>query len=155
MPAAPAKSVECLQNAVSLHLTAIEHYTTIAEHLDRAGYHKLGDRYRADAKEERHHLRAVLERLEFYNIAPKYDHAQPSWPRFDVPGILAANLTLEMAAAAAERSHITEVRSVGDELTALVFVELLKGSEESIKQIEADRLVISQVGIDNWLANQI
>lgn len=154
MPAAIPASVECLQNAASLHLTAIEHYATVAEHLDRAGYHKLGERFRADAEEERGHLKAVLERLEFFNTQPTYEHAAPSWPRYDVPGILAASLKLEQAAADAERTHIVEVRAAADEGTALVFAELLKGSEESITHIEADKFLIGQVGLDNWLANQ-
>ena len=155
MPIAPVNVIECLQSSASLHLTAVEHYATIAEHLDRAGYHKMGERFRADAEEERGHLRKVYERLEYYNVQPTYTHAAPSWPRLDVPGILTANLTLETAAAEVERQHIIECRAVADELSALVFAELLHGSEESIKEIEADKFVISQVGIDNWLANQI
>ena len=155
MPIAPTGVIECLQSSASLHLTAVEHYATISEHLARAGYHKLGERYRADAEEERGHLRKVLERLEFYNTQPTYQHAAPSWPRYDVPGILGANLTLETNAAEVERHNITAVRAVGDELSALVFAELLEGSEQSIKEIEADKFVIGQVGIDNWLANQI
>lgn len=156
MPASAAPAVvDCLQNAVSLHLTAVEHYATIAEHLDRAGYHKLGDRFRNDAEEERGHLKKAVERLEYYQTAPVLTHAAPTYPRYDVPGILAASLTLEESAAAAERQHVTECRAAGDELSALVFAELLAGSEESIKNLEADRFVIGQIGLDNWLANQV
>lgn len=155
MPAAPAKVIDCLQKSAALHLTAIEHYAALAEHLGRAGYGKLAERYRADADEERGHLRAVQARLEYYQTQPTYQHAAPAWPRYDVPGILAANLTLETATAAAERQHIVEARSVADEFTALVFAELLEGSEQSIKEIEADQFTITQIGIDNWLANQI
>lgn len=155
MPTPAPAVVECLQNAVSLHLTAVEHYATISEHLDRAGYHKLGNRFRGDAEEERGHLRKVMERLEYYQTAPVLTHAAPTYPRYDVPGILAASLTLENAAAGLERQHIVECRAAGDELSALVFAELLKGSEESIKTLEADRFVIQQVGVDNWLANQV
>lgn len=155
MPTAAAPVIECLQSAVSLHLTAIEHYATVAEHLDRAGYHKLGERFRSDADEERGHLAKVLERLEYYQTAPVLTHAAPAFPRYDVPGILAASLALETAAANVERTHVVECRAAADELSALVFVELLKGSEESIKDLEADRFVVGQIGLDNWLANQV
>lgn len=156
MPATASPAViDCLQNAVSLHLTAVEHYATIAEHLDRAGYHKLGDRFRGDAEEERGHLKKAMERLEYYQTAPVLTHAAPVFPRYDVPGILAANLSLEESAAAAERRHVTECRAAGDELSALVFVDLLEGSEQSIKEIEADRFVIQQIGLDNWLSLQV
>lgn len=154
MPVAPANSIAALQKSVGLHLTAVEHYATVAEHLDRIGYGKLGSRFRDDAEEERGHLKACIERLEFYNVAPALEHAAPAWPRLDVAGILTASLAFETAAAEVERQNILDARAAGDEVTALVFVELLKGSEESIKHIEADKLVISQVGLDNWLSNQ-
>lgn len=155
MPAAIPASVECLQNAVSLHLTAIEHYATVSEHLGRIGYGKLAERFAADAEEERGHLKAALARLEFFQTGPVLTHAVPMWPRYDVPGILTASLKLEQATAEAERAHIVEVRGVSDEGTAVVFTELLKGSEASIRELEADQLTISQVGIDNWLQGQI
>lgn len=151
--AAPAV-IAALQDSASLHLTAIEHYTTLAEHLDRAGYHRLGERYRSDADEERGHLRKVLERLEYYQTQPTYEHRAPAFPRYDVPGILVSNLALETAAAEAERAHVVACRAVGDERSALVFASLLEGSEDAIRDIEADRFVISQIGLDNWLANQ-
>lgn len=154
MLAAAAEVVAALQASLALHWTAIEHYSTIAAHLSRIGYAKLGDRFTADAHEERGHARAVLDRLEFYGIQPDYRHEPPSWPRQDVPGILAASLALELKAAAVERNNTATARAANDELTALVFADLLAGSEDSVRKITADQLVIDQVGIDNWLANQ-
>lgn len=155
MPAAIPASVECLQNAVSLHLTAIEHYATVSEHLARIGYGKLAERFAADAEEERGHLKAAVARLEYFQTQPVLTHAAPTWPAYDVPGIIAASLTLEVATADAERQHIVEVRKAADEGTAEVFTELLHGSEQSIRELEADQFTIGQVGVDNWLANQI
>lgn len=154
MPAAIPTSVECLQNAVSLHLTAIEHYATAAEHLGRIGYAKLASRFAEDAEEERGHLKAALARLEFFQTAPVLTHASPTWPRYDVPGILQSSLDLEAAAWEAERRHIVEVRGAADEGTAAVFVELLAGSEASVRELEADQLLIAQMGLDNWLSLQ-
>lgn len=156
MPAAPSdKVIAALQRSVSLHLTAIEHYMTVAEHLARWGYAKLGERFKADADEERGHLHELLERLEFYDFQPSYDHVPPKWPRGDVPGILTASLALELAAAQAERQGVLDSRSVGDERSAIVFAGNLEGSEDSIRQIEADKFVIEQVGLDNWLQGQV
>lgn len=155
MPTAPEPVIAALQTSVSLHLTAIEHYATLAEHLSRVGYTKLGERYRRDADEERGHLADVVRRLEFFNTQPTYTHAAPSWPRYDFPGILAANLELETRAAETERAGIVTSRAAGDEGTAVTLTVLLDGSEESLREIEADRFVISQVGLDNFLANQV
>jgi len=155
MPAAPARVVSCLQKSVSLHLTAIEHYTTVAEHLERWGYLQLGKRFRDEAKFERHHLRALLSRLEFYDQAAILTHDAPSWPRGDVVGILNASLVMEASAAAVERQNIVDARAVGDEGSAVVFVELLAESEQSIRELEADVRTITQIGLDNWLSLQV
>lgn len=155
MPTADQSVIDALQASVALHLTAVEHYATLATHLDRWGYGKLGDKYRSDAEEERGHLKACVARLEFYDVGAVLTHTAPSWPRHDFVGILEANLQLEQTAATVERSNILASRAVGDELSALVFAELLAGSEESIRDIEAVQAVIGQIGLDNFLANQV
>lgn len=140
---------------MSLHLTAIENYQAQAAHFDRWGYSKLAEAKRADVEEEREHLKLVMQRLEFYDIEPTYDHEAPSWPRHDFEGILAANLELESEAAKVERANVSSCRAVGDEQSALVFASLLEGSEASVAEIEADMKVIEQIGLDNFLANKV
>jgi bacterioferritin (cytochrome b1) len=155
MPIPFPESVDALQRSANLHWTAIEHYASMAAHLTRIGYAKLGARFDRDAEEERGHLRRVLDRLEFFRVQVSYDHAQPSWPSGDVPGMLTASLSLESYAAVAERHNIVASRSIGDEGSTVVFVELLAGSETSIRELEADIFLIGQMGLDNWLANQM
>lgn len=154
-PIAIGGVVASLQNGVSLHLTAIENYTTQAAHFGRWGYSKLAAKYAEDAAEERGHLDALLKRLEFYDVQPNYEHETPSWPRHDFEGILATNYALETAAANAEKAAILVCRAVGDEQSALVFAENLEGSEASIADIEAIQRVLEQIGLDNYLANQV
>jgi len=155
MPPAPEGVIDALQSSVRLHLLAIENYQSQAEHFDRWGYGKLAAGYRADVEEERGHLHEVQARLEFYDVQPTYDHDQPDWPRHDFDGVLAANLSLEMAAAEVERANVLTCRAAGDELSAKIFAKLLKGSEASVAEIEATQRVIEQIGIDNYLANQV
>lgn len=155
MPAAPDGVVNALQASVRLHLTAIENYQAQAEHFDRWGYKKLAEKYRADVDEERQHLGKVLSRLEYYDEQPVYDHDEPSWPRHDYEGILASNLELEATAAEVERANVLACRAVGDEQSALIFADLLAGSEGSIAEIEAIQKVLGQIGTDNYLANQV
>lgn len=152
MPAAPSAIVDALQASCRLHLTAVEHYTGLAAHLERWGYHQLGERFSGDADEERGHLRLVMGRLEYFDVAPALDHKLPSWPRHDYAGILNANLLLETAAAAVERANIAISREAGDEQTALVFVTLLAGSEQSVLEIEAAKQIITEIGLDNYLS---
>lgn len=155
MPAAQNVVIDALQASVRLHLTAIEHYQTLSEHLGRWGYAKLALKYAEDVTEERDHLKAVMGRLEYYDVQPTYEHDAPSWPRHDFEGILAANLALESAAAETERANVLTARSVGDERSAIIFAGLLEGSEGAISDIEAAQKVIEQIGLDNYLSVQV
>ena len=154
MPQPPNEEIiDALQGSVRLHLTAIENYTAQAAHFGRWGYAKLAERYKADAKEERGHLKLVQDRLEYYDVQPVYDHDEPDWPRHDYEGILAANYVLEVGAADHEKKSILVCRAAGDEQSALVFSELLAGSDASVGEIESDQKVIEQIGLENFLAN--
>jgi bacterioferritin len=155
MPTPPDGVIEALQASVRLHRTAIENYQAQAEHFSRWGYSKLGEKCRGDAEEEQEHLALVMARLEYYDVQPVYDHEQPNWPRHDYEGILSANYDLESGAASVERAGVMKCREVGDELSAKVFTKLLEGSEASISEAEATQKVIEQIGVDNYLANQV
>ena len=155
MPQAPEGVIDALQASVRLHMTAIEHYQSQAEHFDHWGYGKLADASRGEAEEERRHLHKVQARLEYYDVQPAFDHDQPDWPRHDFEGILAANLSLETAAAEVERANVAACRAVGDEISAVIFAQLLEGSEGAMAETEAKQRVIEQIGVDNFLANQV
>lgn len=155
MPAAQQVVIDALQASVRLHLQAIEHYQALSEHMGRWGYAKLASKYAEDVTEERDHLKMVMARLEYYDVQPTYEHDSPEWPRHDFEGILAANMAIESAAAETERASILTARSVGDEQSALVFADLLEGSEGSILAIEAAQKVIEQIGLDNYLSVQV
>ena len=147
--------IDALQLSRSLHLTAIEQYQAQAEHFRRWGYSKLADAFDGDVEEERGHLKLVTGRLEFYDAAPGYAHDAPDWPRHDYVGILDANYALEAGAMNVERANVIVARNAGDELTAKVFAKLLKGSEDSVSEIEATNRVIETIGLDNFLANKV
>jgi bacterioferritin (cytochrome b1) len=96
----------------------------------------------------------VVERLEFFDAQPTYEFEQPIWPRHDFEGILEVNYTFDQTAANAERSGYTLCVGLGDAVSAEVFADLLAGSEEGMAHIEAVRMVIDEIGLDNYLANQ-
>jgi bacterioferritin (cytochrome b1) len=146
--------VDALQAGLKNHWTQILLYETQAAHFARWGYKKLGEAFLAYAEEEREHARKCVQRLEFFDAQPEYVFEEPIWPRHDYEGILEVNYTLDLTAANAERSGYSLCVAVGDAETANIFAELLKGSEDGMAEIEAIRLVIDQIGIDNFLANQ-
>lgn len=155
MPAPPPGIVDALQAALKNHWTQILAYEAQAEHFLRWGYKKLAETFKAYSVEEHEHLRLTMARLEFYDVQPSYDFPIPEWPRHDFEGILQSNYDVALAASGDERSGYKLAVEIGDSTSADVFAVLLKGSEDAMAEIEAVRLVIDQIGIDNYLADQV
>lgn len=146
--------VDSLQQTLALHLSQAEAYELQAAHFTRWGYPALGADYTAYAAEERHHVKLATERLEFFDVAPEVDHDTTEWPRHDFMGILDSNYAGDAAAAEVERTGYLISQAAGDADSAKIFAELLHGSEDGMASIEATRSVVSQIGVDNYLANK-
>ena len=154
MPKPMPGVVDALNAGLRNHWTQILLYESQAAHFARWGYKKLGETFLAYAEEERKHARKCVQRLEFFDAQPTYEFEQPLWPRHDFEGILEVDYTLDQTAANAERSGYMLCVGLGDAETATIFADLLKGSEDGMAEIEAIRLVIDEIGLDNYLANQ-
>lgn len=154
MPTGNDKVIETLQASLGLHLTAIEAYSSQASHFERWGYPKLAEKAAAEAEDERTHAKRLMDRLEFFDVPPSLEHAPGEWPRHDFQGTLEANYGMETQAAEVERGGYTLALAADDPLTADLFRQNLRSSEESLAEIEAAREVIEQIGLDNYLANQ-
>ena len=146
--------VEALQASLALHWSQAEMYDLQSVHLTRWGYPKLGETWASYAAEERSHIKKLSERLEFFDVQPSPAHEEPPTPRHDFEAILASNYDGDLAAVEVERAGFLQCLAVGDAISAKLFTKLLRGSEDSLANIEAIRRVIEQLGLDNYLANQ-
>ena len=155
MPAPLEGVVEALQSSLVLHLSQAEAYEGQASHFQRWGYPGLAETWTAYAVEERGHAKKVTDRLEFFDEKPILDHETTEWTRHDFEAILDSNYLGDTQAADVERHGFIQCTQVGDADSAAIFAELLHGSEESMATIEAIRMVISQIGLDNYLADKV
>jgi bacterioferritin (cytochrome b1) len=154
MPQPQPGIVGSLQTTLKVHLSQAEAYETQSAHFFRWGYPALGAKYAKYAADERHHAKLATDRLEFFDATPEVAHLVTPWPRYDFEGIIQSNYAGDQEAAIVERSGYMNAVSVGDAATAEIFAELLEGSEDGMAEIEAIRMVIAQIGLDNYLANQ-
>jgi bacterioferritin (cytochrome b1) len=154
MPLAPEGVVELMQDSLALHWSQAEAYETQAAHFRRWGYPKLAETWAEYAVEERGHVAKLVDRLEFYNVEPTREHDVTEWPRHDFLGVLESNYEGDTQASGVERQGFRTATVVGDADTAKIFAKLLRGSEQSLQNIEAVREVIGTIGLDNYLANQ-
>jgi len=147
--------VDALQASLALHWSQAEMYDLQAVHLTRWGYGKLGEVWASYAAEERGHIKKLSERLEFFDVQPSPTHDEPELPRHDFEAILDSNYEADTQAAEVERAGFMTCISVGDSVSAKLFMKLRRGSEDSMANIEAIRKVIDQIGAENYLANQV
>ena len=143
--------IDAIRSSLRLHWEAIEFYSAYAAWI-RPQYPKLGTKYATESAEERGHAEALLDRLRFYGEPGVFDHADPTVPTEGFESFLAAALLLETMAAGVEGGNVTICRNAGDERSAMVFAELLAGSEASILEIEAAQATIEEIGLENYLA---
>lgn len=151
MPAGNPAVIDALRLSLRLHWEAIEFYLAYSAWI-RPQYPKLGTKYATEAAEERGHAEALLDRLRYFGEPGVFDHADPTVPTEGFEAFLFAALTLETAAAAAAEANVLLCRQQRDERSALVFAELLAGSEASILEIESAADNIREIGLENYLA---
>jgi bacterioferritin (cytochrome b1) len=151
MPAGNPAVIDAIRSSLRLHWEAIEFYSAYAAWI-RPQYPKLGTKYATESAEERGHAEALLDRLRFYGEPGVFDHADPTVPTEGFESFLAAALLLETMAAGVEGGNVTICRNAGDERSAMVFAELLAGSEASILEIEAAQATIEEIGLENYVA---
>ena len=147
--------IELLKKSLNIHWQQTTALSAQAVHLERWGYKKLAEVFKADAEEEHQHAMINLKRLEFFDadyqplvVSP------PSWTRHDTVAMINYNLNSVREAAVAERATISAARSVGDEMTANIMIPLLQGSEDGIELYESYLKLIEQMGLDNFLSLQ-
>ncbi len=145
-----------IKQSLNIHWQQTTVLTAQAEHLERWGYKKLAAVLKADAIQEQTHAMINLTRLEFFDedyqpliVSP------PVWKRHDMVAMIKYNLDSVREASKAERATIVAARSVGDEITAHMFIELLQGSEDGIELYESMLKLIEQMGLDNFLTLQV
>lgn len=147
--------MELIKASLNIHWQQCIELTSQSVHLERWGYKKLADQFKADSEEEHAHARINLERLDFFDVDHQPITVTPrTWSRHDVKSIIEFNLTGVRNASLVERKIISVARSVGDEITANGTIPLLQGSENGIVVFEGYLKLIEQMGLDNFLSLQ-
>ena len=148
--------IDLIKKSLNIHWQQTTVLTAQAEHLNRWGYKKLAAIIKEDAVQEQTHAAINIKRLEFFDA--DYQPLMinpPVWKRHDMAAMIQYNLDSVREASAAERATIVAARSVGDEITANMFIKLLEGSEDGIELYEGFLKLIEEMGIDNFLTLQV
>jgi len=149
------KIIEILNEVLTAELTAINQYFVHGEMCENWGYDRLHHEIRKHSIGEMKHAEEVIERILFLDGIPNMQRLGKINIGENVPEQLRVDLQLEMDALPRLNMGIEECRKLDDNNTRQLLEEILHDEEEHIDWIEAQLALIEQVGVQNYLAQQI
>ncbi len=147
--------IAALNTALKEELTAINQYFLHAEMCESWGYKKLGDFLKKQSIEEMKHAEALIERILFLDGVPKMSETMTLSIGQNVKQMLENDLKLETAAIAMYNGFIKQATDAGDNGSRELLTRLLHDEEEHADWQETQLGQIAEIGLENYLTQQI
>lgn len=147
--------IAALNAALKEELTAINQYFLHAEMCESWGYKKLGGFLKKQSIEEMKHAEALIERILFLDGAPKMTETMTLSIGQNVKQMLENDLKLETAAVAMYNGFIKQATEAGDNGSRDLLTRLLHDEEEHADWQETQLGQIAEIGLENYLTQQI
>lgn len=144
-----------LQEALKAELTAISQYILHSEMMDNWGYKGLAKYTKMEAIGEMKHAEAIIERILFLDGAPSLQNLNGLRIGSTVKQMHENDLQLEYDAVERLNKAIAASVAAGDNGSRDLFEQILKDEEGHVDFLEAQLTMIDQMGIENYLAQQI
>lgn len=149
------KVIELLNQALKEELTAVSQYFLHAEMSENWGYGRISKVVKKTSIDEMKHAEAIIERILFLEGAPQMSELLPLKIGGTVKEQLENDLALETAAVAMYNAAIKVCAEAGDAGTRALFRKLLADEEGHADWFETQLGLIEQVGLQNYLAQQL
>ena len=147
--------IEILNDVLTAELTAINQYFVHGEMCENWGYDRLHKIIRKHSIGEMKHAEELIERVLFLEGIPNVQRLGKINIGENVPEILKSDYALEMEALPRLNEGIETCRELGDNNSRHLLEEILEEEEEHVDWLEAQMTLLEQVGVQNYLAEQI
>jgi bacterioferritin len=144
-----------LNAALKAELIAVVQYMVQAEMCENWGYGRLAGEIKKQAIEEMRHSEGLIERILFLDGTPAVDITLTPRISPNVKAQLEDDLKDETDAIKQYNGAIKVCREAGDNGSRELFQGLLKDEEGHTDTLEAWLNAIREIGIENWLAQQM
>ena len=144
-----------LQDCLRTVLTAVNQYFLHAEMMENWGYKKLSTDTRKESIDEMKHAGAILERMLYLDGSPNMTELFPLKIGQNVKAQLQNDLALELEAVPRLNGAIKTAVEVGDNGSRDLFQRILIDEEHHVDWLEAQLHIMSEVGVENYLAQQM
>jgi len=149
------KVIEKLNDLLSDELTAINQYFVHAEMCDNWGYEKLHKKIEERAIQEMKHAEKLIARIIFLEGKPIVSKLKKISIGPEVPAQFKNDWEAEEGAIKSYNDGIRLTMELGDNGSRELLDSILKDEENHIDWIEAQQDEIKQMGISNYLVEQI
>ena len=150
-----ARLIDTLNQLLADELTATNQYILHSEMCANWGYEKLHDVIEHRAIDEMRHAEKLIARVLFLEGMPIVSKLNPLHIGESVADQLQNDSEAEYSAVKAYNEGIQLAVEVEDNNTRALLESILHDEEEHIDWLEAQRDQIQQVGLANYLAQQI
>ncbi|HVP68710.1 MAG TPA: bacterioferritin [Anaeromyxobacteraceae bacterium] len=150
-----SKVIELLNEVLTNELTSINQYFLHARICENWGYERLWKRVRAESIDEMKHADELIERILYLEGMPNVQRLGKVAVGETVPEQLQLDLDVEKNAILVLNRGIELCRGVGDNGSAELLEHILEGEEEHANWLEAQLALVDQVGLQNYLAQQV
>jgi bacterioferritin len=147
--------IEQLNEVLTAELTAINQYFVHAKMCENWGYHRLYEHGRAESIDEMKHAERLIERILYFEGVPNMQRLFPVRVGETVPEQFQVDLELEYEAVERLNRGITLTVERADNGTRELLAEILVAEEDHVDWLETQQETIRQVGLEQYLAEQI
>ena len=150
-----SKVIAILNEALCAELTAINQYVIHSRMCANWGYTKLAEKAMKEAIEEMKHAEVLIDRVLFLDGIPNIQKYNKVLVGTTVQAQMENDLGIELEALKLYNRGSKLARTEGDNGSADLFDTLLKDEEEHVDFLEAQLHMIGEIGIENYLAQQV
>ncbi len=150
-----ATIIASLNKALAEELTAINQYMVHSEMCDNWGYGKLHEKIEKRAVEEMHHAEKLIARILFLEGQPEVGTLNKIQVGSTVEAQIKNDLGGEHDAVRSYNAGIRQAAELGDNATREMLESILKDEEAHIDWLEAQLDQINQMGVQNYLSQQV
>jgi bacterioferritin len=147
--------IQVLQDVLCAELTAVNQYFVHARMCENWGYKGLAAHVRKEAIEEMQHAQKIIDRILYFDGAPNMQKYMKINVGKTVPEQFQNDLEVEYQAVPRLNKGIEVARALGDNGTRALLEAILKDEEEHVDWLEAQLGMIREMGVQNYLAQQL
>jgi bacterioferritin len=150
-----AEIIEVLNEVLTAELTAVNQYFLHGKLCGNWGYDRLAEHSRHESIDEMKHAELVTDRIIYLDGFPNYQRYFPLRIGETVPEQFESDLALEVEAIDRLNRGIELAVAKSDNGTRELFADILVSEEEHVDWLETQLEAIRQIGLENYLAQQL